>query len=95
MLEYVVGAQLAVPLSHEVVTTVEVTEEVVVSRVLLCLGLKTGGALELGRPSGILDRVAEAGAMGPVKMAEVRRVLVGAGSKLAPPRICNSMFAQS
>lgn len=95
MLEYVVAAQLKPRLSQELVTMVEVTEEVVVSRVLLCLGLNTGGALELGRLCGISSRVAEEGAMGPVKMAEVRRALVGAGSKSAPPRICNSMFAQS
>lgn len=69
------------PLLHEVVTIVEVTEAVVVSRVLLCLGLKTGGALELATLWGILLNVAEEGAIGPVRMAEVRRVLVGAGSK--------------
>lgn len=32
---------------HQVVTIVEVTNAVVVRRVLLCLGLKTGAAFEL------------------------------------------------
>lgn len=76
------AAQLDTPLLQEVVMTVEVIKAVEIRRVLLCRGLKTGaGGAVAATLCGILLKVADEGATGPVKMAEVRRVDVGAGAK--------------
>lgn len=80
-LEMVVAGQLATPLLQEVVTMVEVTKNVEVTRVLLSLGLKTmgGGAEVPATVWGILLSVAEAGATGPVRRTEVSKVVVAVG----------------
>ncbi|KAL9001116.1 MAG: hypothetical protein Q9169_000299 [Polycauliona sp. 2 TL-2023] len=61
----------------------------------LCLGLNTGTSV--GTLVGIALKVAEEGAMGPFRRAELKMVLLGAGSNgCLPPKAlsCSSTFAQ-
>lgn len=89
------AGQLETPLLQEVTTTVEVSLAVEVRRVLLWRGLKTAvGGTEAEMVCRTLFKVAEGGAMGPVRMADVRRVLVGTGAKSLRLWTSSSTLAQ-
>ncbi|KAL8942961.1 MAG: hypothetical protein Q9216_001376, partial [Gyalolechia sp. 2 TL-2023] len=91
--EYVVAGQFDKSPEHDVVTKVEVTNAVDVRRVLLCRGVKMGKLL-VGALLGMLLNVADDGAMGPYSRAELRMVLLGAGSRVLWLSISSSTFAQ-
>ncbi|KAI4277423.1 MAG: hypothetical protein L6R38_005437 [Xanthoria sp. 2 TBL-2021] len=94
-LRNVVAGQSDIPSVQDVTTTVEVMNAVeAATRELLCLGLNTGTSI--GTLMGIWLKVADEGAMGPFRRAELRMVLLGAGSNCLPATalICSSTFAQ-
>lgn len=95
-LTIVVAGQLLTPsLVQDVTTVVDMIKAVeAATKELLCLGLNRGTFV--GTLVGMLLRVADEGAMGPFRRAELRMVLLGAGPNILPlpPLICSSTLAQ-
>ena len=91
----VVAAQPATPSVQDVTTKVEVVKAVdAATRELLCLGWNTGASV--GTSIGMSRKVADEGAMGPFRSAELRMALLGAGSNFLPlmALMFSSTFAQ-